>query len=410
MAIISIFSGSYCRAEEIAEKSSGRLGYELLGTDNLTGGASKQFSTTREKLLRAMHGAPTFLNNITHEKEKNIAFLRHSIATIVEGDNVVYEGFAALLLPMDVAHILRVYIIADHAYRINEAARLESISEKEAHRRIRINDRESVRWTYYLFGKAPWEESLYDIIIPMHSTSVDKAVDIICENAGHETLRTTASSQRALEDFIIAQSVNIALIKKGYFHEVRCHEGNITILVNEYMINLEQHEHNLTEIAASIPGVKKVEARLGSHACPHVFGDIDIDVPPKVLLVDDEAVYVQTLSERLKCKKIESSIAYDGGEALSIAGREQPEVMILDLKMPGIDGFEVLRKMREDHPETRVIVVTGQTSEEDRAKAIELGAFAYLEKPVDMEKLTEIMNEASREIRKQRDKTKEDQP
>jgi DNA-binding response OmpR family regulator len=100
------------------------------------------------------------------------------------------------------------------------------------------------------------------------------------------------------------------------------------------------------------------------------------------------------LLEELQRRKIESTIAYDGQEALDLAGKDQPEVMVLDLKMPGIDGIEVLRRIKKDHPDTEVIILTGHGSDRERQLANELGAFAYLEKPVDIEVLSETMKKA----------------
>ena len=74
------------------------------------------------------------------------------------------------------------------------------------------------------------------------------------------------------------------------------------------------------------------------------------EMPSKVLLVDDERDFVQTLSERLIMRDMGSAVAYDGESALTMIADEEPEVMILDLKMPGIDGIEVLRQVKIDQP------------------------------------------------------------
>jgi two-component system response regulator CpxR len=70
--------------------------------------------------------------------------------------------------------------------------------------------------------------------------------------------------------------------------------------------------------------------------------------------------------------------------------------------MPGIDGIEVLRKVRKEHPEVEVIILTGHGSEKDRELCMQLGAFAYLEKPVDIEELSKTMKEANERIKSRR--------
>jgi two-component system, OmpR family, response regulator CpxR len=117
-----------------------------------------------------------------------------------------------------------------------------------------------------------------------------------------------------------------------------------------------------------------------------------------VLLVDDEREFVQTLSERLMMRDMGSAVAYDGESALQMVSEDEPEVMILDLKMPGIDGIEVLRKVKATRPEIEVIILTGHGSEVDRELCMNLGAFAYLQKPVNIEQLSNTLKAANEKI------------
>jgi DNA-binding response OmpR family regulator len=116
--------------------------------------------------------------------------------------------------------------------------------------------------------------------------------------------------------------------------------------------------------------------------------------------VDDEKEFVQTLSDRLQTRDLDSAIAYDGEEALSYIEKDEPDVMVLDLKMPGVNGMDVLRKVKKERPHVEVIILTGHGSEKDKALAMELGAFAYLEKPVDIDVLTKTMKDAYNKINK----------
>ncbi|RPH89904.1 MAG: response regulator, partial [Desulfobacteraceae bacterium] len=122
----------------------------------------------------------------------------------------------------------------------------------------------------------------------------------------------------------------------------------------------------------------------------------------KVLLVDDEREFVQTLSERLLLREMGSAVAYDGETALSMVREDEPEVMILDLKMPGIDGMEVLKRVKKTHPLIEVIILTGHGSEADKETCLGLGAFAYLQKPVDVDLLSETIKRANEKIQRQR--------
>jgi DNA-binding NtrC family response regulator len=114
----------------------------------------------------------------------------------------------------------------------------------------------------------------------------------------------------------------------------------------------------------------------------------------KVLMVDDEEDFVKTLSERMQMRDLESDVALSGEQALQRVAEDIPDVMVLDLKMPGIDGLEVLRRVKQLYPNIPVVILTGHGSEKDEHEARRLGAFDYLQKPVDIEKLIQTLRKA----------------
>ncbi len=399
MAIVTIFSGNFCQSEEISKESAFRLGYNLITEKTLIDLTAKKYHANSEKLERAMYGTPSFLNNITHDKEKHAAYLQAAIVDLVKEDNVIFHGFAGLLLPDVISHVLKVFIIANRDYRIDNAVKNQGISDKDAAKLVRKNDNDCVRWTHYLFGKASWDESLYDIVIPMHSTEFEKAVKIISENVNNEALITTEESRKKLDDFAAASDLKVELLMKDHLVEVEKNGDELTIYLKKYTIRFDHYKEELEELVGNTPGVNSINIKYHhSVNLPSMTRSIDIEVPSKVLLVDDEVEYIHTLSERLKTRSLESSIVYDGEEALDVVNEEEPEVMILDLKMPGIDGLEVLRKVKNTNPDIEVIIVTGHGSIKEKEMATELGAFAYLEKPVDIEVLTKTMQDAYKKV------------
>lgn len=120
----------------------------------------------------------------------------------------------------------------------------------------------------------------------------------------------------------------------------------------------------------------------------------------RILLVDDEEDFVRTLSERLNLRDLASETAFNGWQALDFVDSKAPDIMILDLKMPGIDGMEVLRRVRKNFPDIQVIILTGHGNDLDEAEARRLGVFDYLKKPVDIELLVERIRVAVNEKRK----------
>ena len=114
----------------------------------------------------------------------------------------------------------------------------------------------------------------------------------------------------------------------------------------------------------------------------------------RVLLVDDEKEFVETLADRLNMRDLDASTAHNGEQALSLVKKEEPDVIVLDLKMPGIDGIEVLRRVRKAYPNVEVIILTGHGSEQDEEAARSLGAFDYMKKPVDLQALVPRIRKA----------------
>ena len=116
----------------------------------------------------------------------------------------------------------------------------------------------------------------------------------------------------------------------------------------------------------------------------------------KVLLVDDEEEFVRTLSERIQLRDIGSKVVLDGEKAVESLEEEIPDVMVLDLKMPGMNGIEVLKKVKEAYPQVKVVMLTGHGSEKDEEEARKLGAFDYLQKPSGLERIIDSIKKAYR--------------
>jgi DNA-binding response OmpR family regulator len=109
----------------------------------------------------------------------------------------------------------------------------------------------------------------------------------------------------------------------------------------------------------------------------------------KIFLVDDEEEFVKTLAERIRIRGLGADFAFSGERALAMLTDSVPDVMVLDLKMPGMEGIEVLRQVKKQYPELPVLILTGHGSERDEAEARRIGAFDYLQKPVDIDTLIE---------------------
>lgn len=112
-----------------------------------------------------------------------------------------------------------------------------------------------------------------------------------------------------------------------------------------------------------------------------------IKIPAKVLIVDDERDFVQMFSLRLQAQGEKVSTAYSGKEALAVLARESIDVVILDIRMPGMDGIDTLKQIKITYPLVEVILLTGHGSTETAVEGMKLGAFDYLMKPAEFEEI-----------------------
>ena len=114
-----------------------------------------------------------------------------------------------------------------------------------------------------------------------------------------------------------------------------------------------------------------------------------------VMLVDDEVPFVETMTKRLSKRDLTVVSAHSGPEALTKLHKEDHvDVVILDVKMPGMDGIETLKEIKKAHPLIEVIMLTGHATIETGIEGMKLGAFDYLMKPCDIDMLLQKVQEA----------------
>ena len=114
----------------------------------------------------------------------------------------------------------------------------------------------------------------------------------------------------------------------------------------------------------------------------------------KLLIVDDEVRFLDAIARRLSMRDFEVTKATNGAEALAAAASSKFDVALLDLKMPGMDGRQVLESLKAEHEFLEVIILTGHGSLDSAVECTKLGAFGYLPKPYEFDKLLETLKDA----------------
>jgi len=115
----------------------------------------------------------------------------------------------------------------------------------------------------------------------------------------------------------------------------------------------------------------------------------------RVLFVDDEHELVSAVVERLQLRGIEAVGATGGEEALKTAREQEFDVVVLDVRMPGLGGFDVIRELKRTHPGLEVVLFSGHGSKDAAEEGLRLGAFEYLQKPVEIERLVHVIRKAT---------------
>ncbi len=114
----------------------------------------------------------------------------------------------------------------------------------------------------------------------------------------------------------------------------------------------------------------------------------------RLLIVDDEERFLRTLGDRLSMRGFEVTTATNGEDALEAAGRHEYDVAVVDLKMPGLDGEQVLDRLKQISPLTEVVILTGHGSIDSAVRLTKKGSYRYLQKPAETNALIEVLREA----------------
>ena len=114
----------------------------------------------------------------------------------------------------------------------------------------------------------------------------------------------------------------------------------------------------------------------------------------RVLLVDDEPDFTDTLVRRLGMRQLNVHGVYSGVDALKHVDQNEVDVVVLDVRMPGMDGIQTLREIKARHPLVEVIMLTGHANVEVAIEGMKLGAFDYLMKPIEIDQLLYKLQDA----------------
>lgn len=261
MPIITISRGSYSWGKKVAEQTAARLGYDCVARDMLLQ-ASKEFDVEEVKLIRAISDPPSFFDRLSYARERYIAYIRAALLTRLLKDNVVYHGLAGHFFVRDIAHALKIRIVADMDDRIELVMKRDNVSRKAAQRFINRIDRDRSRWSQRLYGIDVTDARLYDLLIHISKITVEDAVDIICHTARLERLQATDESRQAIADEALAAAVKAALVVDLPEVDVTAQDGTVHVTAKTADSQELRLTERIEEAARAVPGVQEVKVHI----------------------------------------------------------------------------------------------------------------------------------------------------
>lgn len=393
MPSLSTYCSTYTNEKVITGELSSIFGLQIVDDRYVMDAACEKYPISRDKMEQAVYRKSSVFNHFTFERERYTAYLKLVLADYLSQQNCIFNGYISFLIPPEITHVIKVLVSDSKKNRLRQAL-LEKIPEIEAKRIIKKFDLSVIDWVDFLYQSDAFSSSLYDIIVtPRRMLSFD-GFESIKQIMNDESSKVTSASEQAVKDMAIAAKVEIALLENGHKVGINVHNSQVLLLVNPDTFNFKQLTNKLSIVASSVEGVEDVQINKGEGCRFTISRDQKFELPPKVLLVDDERDFVQTLSERLMVRNFGPHAVYDGQQALEFIKHEKPDVMIIDLRMPGMNGLEVLRQVKKTNPNIEVIMLSGYGTLENERASMDLGAFAFLHKPADLEKLSETIKAA----------------
>ena len=237
------------------------------------------------------------------------------------------------------------------------------------------------------------------ILVVDDNLIVAEALEDILKRKGYEEVTTVNSGEEALQlvkqenhdlvllDIIMPKMDGIETLK-----ELRKIAPNLEVIMltglgstelewEARKIGVSDFLHKELGLEVFLKTVSRVLGERGKEERPEEKKEL------RILVVDDDPEVLNLLSDFLTKKGYKISLASNGEESLSKVKSEKPHMVLLDIKMPGMDGFEVLRKIKEDEPSLSVIMITGVQDMETARKALQMGACDYITKPFNLDYL-----------------------
>lgn len=262
MPIITISRGTLSGGKELAECLASELGYPCISREVIAEAAG-HYGASETVLSAALGEAPSFWDRLRRDRDRYLAYIRAELLQRARQGNFIYHGLGGQHLLAGIRHVLRVRVVADISYRVNQAMKRFNMSSRQAETHIRKVDKQRRKWTHFLYGVA-WEDpSNYDAILNLEYLGIAGACATVVRMSELPQFQPTQESLRTLENLALQSLVVAALARDERTRDaefrVAAESGVITL---EGVVKLSKLAESAQEVAAGVGGVKQVISHL----------------------------------------------------------------------------------------------------------------------------------------------------
>lgn len=254
-----VYGEKFTDTQAVSKQLAQEIGLSPVTDGDVITWADQRFHMGYAKLLKALIRKSSPFENLTHTKQRTMAYLRYVLAENLGRNNSVYTGLSGHLLPRDFPHVYRIYITADTSYRLQNAFVSNHLPERQALREIHREDESAFRWCRRVYSRKRKDSDSYHFVLPTHVLDRDSAVQVALSNFRIFMQRPVPEAQQAIEDFQLAATVEVLLAKKGYPVRVKAEKGNVIVTIERSVMFLSSLTAKLTDMIKAVNGVEDVQ-------------------------------------------------------------------------------------------------------------------------------------------------------
>jgi cytidylate kinase/CBS domain-containing protein len=257
MAIITISQRSHSGGVLLAEMLHSKLGWRMIGQDDVSAAAAEAYRITEKELFDGLHHPANFFERFTHRKERYLLATQATVAKLVPDGNAIYYGIAGQFLFQELCNAFKVRIVAPLEFRVETAMQRLGVSRAEAVRILGHDDEHRTRWSRQIFGVDITDPDLYDLVVNLENLSIEAAAEMITDAVGRDEPESDCLAE--YQDFALERRVRAELFFNSPFSrgstEVRVKDSEVRLSGGKVF---QTNRDSIARFVSQIPGVETV--------------------------------------------------------------------------------------------------------------------------------------------------------